>query len=80
MVISYIAYFYRLTFGVSTAIYFCQKLFVYVTFADKSVLVNNRLEYHECIYNNSNSTFVLLGVYSTSTHTFSCFITVYPAC
>ena len=34
--------FYRFTFGVSIAIYYCEVLFVYLVFADRSVLVDNR--------------------------------------
>lgn len=34
---------YRFTFGLSTVVYFCEKLFVHLVFADRSVLVDNRL-------------------------------------
>ena len=33
---------FRFTFGVSIAIYYCEMLFVYCVFADRSVLVDNR--------------------------------------
>ena len=35
--------FFRLTFGVSIAMYYGQMLFVHLVFADRSVLVDNRL-------------------------------------
>ena len=40
------AWCFRFTFGVSIAIYYCEMLFVYCVFADRSVLVDNR---YNCI-------------------------------
>jgi len=38
-----VAIFYRFTFGLGIVIYYCEMLFVHLVFADRSVLVDNRL-------------------------------------